>query len=55
MLYRGRREVANKSLRIGMNILARSIRSLMRVNGAGDYFCVGADDAYYCWNGLRRS
>jgi FkbM family methyltransferase len=53
MYHRARRQAANKSYRIGLNILARAMRALMRANGSEGYFCIGAEDAYYHWNGLR--
>ena len=52
MLQRVRGYAANKPYRIGMNILARSMRALMRAKGAEGNFCVGANGAYYYWNGL---
>jgi len=53
MSFDVRRRVTNRSFRIGMNILARGMRALMRANRVSGYFCVGADKTHYYWNGLR--
>jgi len=43
----------NTAQRVGMNILARGMRSLMRANPAQGYFCVGADTSFFEWDGMR--
>lgn len=42
-----------KAYRIGMNLLARSMRALMRARGIGGAFCVSPSVTYYEWDGIR--
>jgi FkbM family methyltransferase len=47
------REVSNKSYRLGINVLARMMRTLIRVKGINGHFCIGANDSYFCTSGFR--
>src|SRR5262245_23620531 len=36
-----------------MNLLARTMRSLMRARGVEGTFCIGPQQTYYEWRGMR--
>src|SRR5437868_5397737 len=42
-----------KPYRIGMNLLARAMRSLMRARGIEGSFCISPSFTYYEWDGIR--
>jgi FkbM family methyltransferase len=39
--------------RVVINLLARSMRALMRAREIPGTFCIGAEDAFYEWQGMR--
>src|SRR5213080_94613 len=39
--------------RVAINLLARSMRALMRAREIPGTFCIGAGDAFYEWQGMR--
>ena len=45
--------IYNRAYRVSLNLLARSIRWLMRANRAEGIFCVSVDAAFYEWQGMR--
>ena len=43
----------HKPYRIGMNILARAMRAMMRARGIDGAFCVSPATTYYEWDGIK--
>ena len=41
------RNLENKAYRLTMNVLARTMRSLMRAREANGHFCIGSDSSYF--------
>jgi FkbM family methyltransferase len=46
-------KIPNKVYRLIVNLLARALRSLMKINNIHGHFCVSADNAFFEIDGLR--